>query len=50
MNKLIKEFNTFFNGSAEIVVREDRLEITIDSQTLILSLPEVIGGQSNPRD
>ncbi len=46
MEELVKEFNQFFEGSARIEVKDDRLEITIGSQTLIISLPEVIGVQS----
>jgi len=46
MDKIVEEFNEFFKGSAEIIINGDRLEVTIGSQTLIISLPEVIGGQS----
>jgi len=50
MKKLLRTFNTFFRGKAKAVINGDRLEITIDSQTLIISLPEEIGGYSNPKD
>ncbi len=43
---ILEEFNSFFEGSAEIVINGDRLEITINHATLIISLPEVIGGHS----
>jgi len=36
--------NSFFQGNAEAEIVGDRLEITIGSQILIISLPEVIGG------
>jgi len=45
-SSLLEEFNSFFKGSAEAIINGNRLEITIGSQTLIISLPEVIGGQS----
>jgi hypothetical protein len=50
MKKLLTEFNSFFKGQAKAAIKGDSLEITIDSRTLIISLPEVIGGQSNPKD
>lgn len=43
---LVEEFNSFFSGVAEVVVNEDRVEITIGTATLIISLPVVIGTQS----
>ena len=43
---LLEEFNEFFKGSAEIKTSDGRLEITVGSQTLIVSLPEIIGGDS----
>ena len=46
MERLLDRFNSFFKGSAEAKITNDRLEITIGSQTLVISLPEVIGGQS----
>ena len=42
---IIDEFNSFFEGSAKIVVNGNRLEITIGSQIMIISLPGVIGVQ-----
>ncbi len=46
MEKLIDTFNSFFKGSAKATITGNRLEITIGSQTLIISLPEIVGGQS----
>jgi len=46
MKKLLERFNRFFEGSAEVKIVDNKLEITIGSQTLIISLPEVIGAQS----
>ena len=43
---LVEEFNWFFKGTAEVIINGNRLEITIGSQTLIISLPEIIGGDS----
>jgi len=46
---LLEEFNSFFRGTAEAIINgnANRLEITIGSRTLMVSLPEVMGGQSN---
>ena len=44
--KFLEDFNRFFDGKASISLISGRIEITIDSQTLIISLPEIIGGQS----
>ena len=46
MKNLLKQFNSFFKGSARAKIVGNRLEITIGSQTLIVTLPEIIGGQS----
>ena len=46
IEKLLEIFNSFFGESAKAVINNNRLEITIGSQTLIISLPKVIGGQS----
>ena len=46
MDAVINEFNKFFQGSANIVVSKDTLEITIGSQMLIISLPDIVGCQS----
>ncbi len=46
MKELIEEFNQFFVGEAEAVIKEGRVEITIGTRTLIISLPTIIGGQS----
>jgi len=44
---LLERFNSFFKGSAEIKITDDKLEITINHATLIISLPEVVGGHSS---
>lgn len=46
MKELLRQFNLFFDGTAKAQIKGDRLEITIGSQTLIISLPEIVGGQS----
>jgi hypothetical protein len=49
LEEIIKTFNSFFRESAKAKIIGNRLEITIGSQTLIISLPQVIGGQSTGR-
>ena len=44
MDSLLEQFNSFFEGKAEAKISGARLEITIGSQTMIVSMPEVIGG------
>ena len=46
MEDLINEFNEFFKGRASIIIVGDQLEITIGSQTLIISLPKIVGAQA----
>ena len=46
MGELLKEFNRFFEGDVKIALSNNRLEITVGSRTLILSLPEIIGVDS----
>ena len=46
LDNLLEEFNSFFIGNAEAKINGNRLEITIGSQTLLISLPKVVGGQS----
>ena len=43
---IIERFNSFFEGSAKVVINGNRLEITINGVTLHISLPEVLGGHS----
>lgn len=43
---LIDEFNWFFAGKASAFVKDDRLIITIGSQTMIIQLPRIVGGES----
>ena len=47
LEKTLTTFNSFFQGKAEAKIVGDRLEITIGSQTLIISLPEVIGDKTS---
>ena len=47
IESLLEKFNSFFKGSAEIKINGSNLEITINHATLIISLPEVIGGHSS---
>ena len=46
LEKILITFNSFFQWNAGAKIVGDRLEITIGSQTLIISLPDVVGGQS----
>lgn len=43
---LLSEFNRFFEGRAEAVVKDGRLEVTVGPRTLALTLPTVAGGWS----
>lgn len=45
MESVLEQFNSFFQGTASAVINDNKLEVTIGSQTLIIALPEVIGGQ-----
>jgi len=44
---LLERINSFFKGSAELKITDGKLEITINHATLVISLPEVIGGHSS---
>lgn len=44
MDKLIDDFNVFFEGFATIKVVGQVLEVTIGSRTLEILLPRVTGG------
>ena len=46
MDKLLKEFNSFFEGIAKAEIVDGNLEITINGATLLISLPEVNGGHA----
>jgi hypothetical protein len=50
LENLTKEFNQFFHDLANIEVVNDRIEITIGTRTLLISLPEIVGGQNCPKD
>ena len=43
---LLEKFNSFFKGSAKVVINGTRLEVTINNATLIISLPEVVGSNA----
>ncbi len=45
-SNLLDRFNSFFEGSARAEINNHRIEVTIGSQTLLISLPEVIGCDS----
>lgn len=49
LDKLLEEFNQFFEGVAVAKLEGDRLEITIGGRVMLISLPSVIGGQSTVR-
>ena len=46
LEKILITFNSFFEGKTEAKIVGGRLEITIGSQTSIISLSGVIKGQS----
>jgi alanine-alpha-ketoisovalerate/valine-pyruvate aminotransferase len=50
MNKLIEELNEFFRNEAKIILVDDNIEITVGSKTVILSLPEIVGGRNEPTE
>jgi len=52
MKELLERFNSYFEGSAEAKIVKGRLEITIGSQTLLISLPQIVGGygEGSPKD
>lgn len=45
---LIDDFNKFFEGKAKAVIVNGGLEITIGSLTMLISLPEYVGGRNDP--
>jgi aspartate/methionine/tyrosine aminotransferase len=44
--KLIEDFNEFFEGQAKAIIDNGKVRITIGSKTAIFHLPEFIGGHS----
>lgn len=46
LGDLLARFNSFFEGDAQVEVKENRLEITIGSRIMVISLPSVIGVQA----
>ncbi len=49
MEELLKQFNDFFGETASAAIVNGRLEITIGSLTMIISLPEHVGGRNDPK-
>ena len=47
MEELLSRFNSFFEGSAKIEIKGNKMEITINRATLVISLPEILGGHSS---
>ena len=43
---ILEQFNSFFGESAHAVIKGKVLEVTIGTQTLRISVPEVVGGAS----
>ena len=43
---LAEEFNKFFEGDAEIIIADNKMEITVGSRTLVISLPRVISARA----
>jgi hypothetical protein len=48
--ELIAAFNRFFEGTASAEIVDNCVHITVGTQTLIVSLPTVVGGQCRPVD
>jgi hypothetical protein len=46
LEKILDEFNRFFDGQGKAVIINGNLEITIGSQVMVVSLPQVMGWQS----
>lgn len=49
MKKLIDDFNKFFKGNANIIIKNDELEITVGTLTMVISLPEMTVGYNKPK-
>lgn len=47
MQKLLDDFNRFFKEQANAVIVNGRLQITINSITMVISLPEYTGGRND---
>ena len=43
MEKLIEQFNKFFEGGVRVEIVEGHLEITTDSQKILFAMPKIIG-------
>jgi len=46
LNDPLHAFNSFFKGTAKVVMINNQSEITIGSQTLVISSPEIVGVQA----
>jgi len=46
LEEIVITFNSFFQANTGAKIVGDKLKITVGSQTFIIPLPEVIGGQS----
>ena len=41
-DNLLDTFNSFFEGDAEIIITDNKMEITVGSRTIVISLPTVV--------
>ena len=46
MENIIDQFNAFFDKDASVVIKNNKLKITIDTRTLTIELPTVVGAES----
>jgi len=51
MEKLIEDFNQYFSGDAYAEIKNNQLEITIGSRTMVISMPScVVIKSTGPKD
>ena len=50
MKELIDGFNQFFGKNAKAKIKNNRLEITIGTQTLIIQLPSIAVMKAEPME
>ncbi len=50
MQNIINKFNSFFGETAKAEIKNNSLEISIGSRTLVIRLPYVAGGKGKPID
>jgi hypothetical protein len=48
LEKILDDFNKFFEGKAKAVIVNGQLEITVGSLTMIIVLSHHIGGRNDP--